>query len=195
MKSRTFVPQKLDVGSFIESTEVLEGQIPVAELARLAEDLFEQADLAALPPVTWRAQGRLVKRRVGEPQRWLDLEAHASLPWECQRCLHAVELPIDVQRSIRFVADEAAAAELDADCDDDVLAMSRTFDLIELIEDELIMAQPLVPRHDQCPTDVERLMKSEELVDPQGAPAAPEVEAKPHPFAALAALKKNNPKS
>ncbi|MGE5450957.1 MAG: YceD family protein [Acidobacteriota bacterium] len=191
MKPRSFVPQKLDVGTFIDSGEVLEGLVPVADLHRLAAGLFPQADLTTVPPVQWRAQGRLVKQRVGQPQRWLDIEAKGTFPWECQRCLHAVNLPIDVSRSIRFVEDEAAAANLDADSDDDVLAVSRQFDLLELLEDELIMAQPLVPRHDQCPTDVERHMRS---FDPEASPegdAASGDNGQPHPFAALAALKKN----
>lgn len=191
MKPRSFAPQKLDVGAFIDSGEVLEGGLPVADLHRLAAGLFAQADLASLPAVQWRAQGRLVAQRVGPPQRWLDIEAKGSFPWECQRCLHAVDLPIEVNRSIRFVEDEAAAANLDADCDDDVLAVSRQFDLQELLEDELIMAQPLVPRHERCPTDVERHMRSFDPDEPATSDSSDPENAKPHPFAALAALKKN----
>ncbi len=191
MKPRSFAPQKLDVGAFIDSGEVLEGGLPVADLRRLAAGLFAQADLASLPAVQWRAQGRLVAQRVGQPQRWLDIEAKGSFPWECQRCLHAVDLPIEVNRSIRFVEDEAAAANLDADCDDDVLAVSRQFDLLELLEDELIMAQPLVPRHERCPTDVERHMRSFDPDEPDVSDSSDPENAKPHPFAALAALKKN----
>lgn len=191
MKPRSFVPQKLDVGAFIDSGEVLEGDVPVADLSRLAAGLFAQADLTALPAVQWRAQGRLVKQRVGQPQRWLDVEVKGVFPWECQRCLHAVDLPIEVSRSIRFVDDEAAAANLDADSDDDVLAISRQFDLLELLEDELIMAQPLVPRHERCPTDVERHMRSFDPDEPDAGDSSNSENAKPNPFAALAALKKN----
>lgn len=191
MKPRSFVPNRLDVGAFIDSGEALEGALPVADLQRLAEGLFKQADLVAVPPVQWRAQGRLEPQRVGKPHRWLDIEVGGTFPWECQRCLHAVEIPIEVSRSIRFVDDEAAAADLDADCDDDVLAVSRTFDLVELLEDELIMAQPLVPRHDRCPTDVEKHMRSFDPDEPNSAESSDAAGGKPHPFAALAALKKN----
>ncbi|HET8871881.1 MAG TPA: YceD family protein [Aquabacterium sp.] len=191
MKPRTFVPRKLDIGALIDSGEVLEGTQSVADLQRLAEGLYAQADLAALPPVHWRVQGRLVKQRVGKPHRWLDVEVKGTFPWECQRCLHSVDLPIEVARSIRFVDDEAAAAALDADSDDDVLAVSRVFDLLALLEDELIMAQPLVPRHEQCPTDVERHMRSFDPDEPEAPEAGSDAGGKPHPFAALAALKKN----
>ena len=85
--------------------------------------------------------------------------------------------------------------------DEDVLPLARHINLLELLEDELIMAQPLVPRHEVCPTDVEALMHDERETPVPGAPApaaaqsdvadAPESAGqKPHPFAALAALKK-----
>lgn len=90
----------------------------------------------------------------GPGQIWLHLSVHASFPMECQRCLTPVDVPLDVERSFRFVADEATAEALDEECDEDLLALSREFDLRELIEDELLMALPVVPRHEECPTSV-----------------------------------------
>lgn len=196
MKARTFAPRKLDIGAFIESSELMTGAAPVADLQRIAAGLAKDIDLATLPAITWSAQGRQIAQRVGGPQLWLDLTAHGDLAWECQRCLHAVTLPVAVERSIRFVKDEAAAADLDADGDDDVLALSRQFDLMELIEDELIMAQPIVPRHDECPSDIVKLMHSDEEVAVPGQPAVteegqPTASGRPNPFAVLAALKKD----
>ena len=108
---------------------------------------------------------------------------------------------IQISHSIRFAKDEAAAAALDADSDEDVLALSRHFDLLELVEDELIMAQPLVPRHEVCPTDVSALMHNDEETSvPGSTPAAADAASDPHattasgrpnPFAVLAALKKS----
>ena len=196
MKARTFAPRKLDIGAFIESSELMTGAAPVADLQRIAAGLAQDIDLATLPAITWSAQGRQIAQRVGGPQLWLDLTAHGDLAWECQRCLHAVTLPVTVERSIRFVKDEAAAADLDANGDDDVLALSRQFDLMELIEDELIMAQPIVPRHDECPSDIVKLMNSDEEVAVPGQPAATEeaqttASGRPNPFAVLASLKKD----
>ncbi len=198
MKARVFLPEKLDVKAFIEAEAQLAGETPVTSLPRLAEAASSEADLASLPPVRWRASGRLVSQRVGEPQLWLDLDTEAELDMECQRCLHPVRERMMVSRSIRFARDEAEAARLDADSDDDVLAVSRQFHLLELVEDELIMAQPIVPRHDECPTDIVTLMHDDtETPVPGGVPieadlSQPAAEAKPHPFAALAVLKKRS---
>ncbi len=198
MKARVFLPEKLDVKAFIEAEAQLAGETPVTGLPRLASAASPEADPAGMPPVRWQATGRPVPQRVGEPELWLDLQAHAELDMECQRCLHPVREHMSVSRSLRFARDEAEAARLDADSDDDVLAVSRQFHLLELVEDELIMAQPIVPRHDECPSDIVNLMQDDSETPvpggvsaeaPQGEPAP---EAKPHPFAALAALKKRS---
>ena len=99
---------------------------------------------------------------------------------ECQRCLMSVAADVTAQRSFLFVHGEDTAAELDSDSEDDVLALTRSLDVRELIEDELLLALPIVPRHETCPQPL--LLASE-------PDAAPEEEA-PHPFAALAALKR-----
>lgn len=199
MKARTprpIVPTCMDIGAFIESLATLDGQSSMADMPRLAAGLAPEVAASAMPPATWRVQGELVAQRVGPPQTWLMLEAQAHLPWTCQRCLHPVALPIEVSRKLRFVKDEATAARLDAELDDDVLVLSRSFDLIALIEDEMIMASPIVPFHDECP-ELPMMSVSDPGVDePEPVAQAGEGEGgaapsggKPHPFAALAQLK------
>ena len=91
----------------------------------------------------------------------------------------AVQLAVD--RSFRFMRSESEAEVEDADSEEDVLAMTRTLDLFSLIEDELILELPLVPRHDTCP---------EPLPLPMDDPAFGEDEPEPNPFAQLAVLKR-----
>ena len=77
-----------------------------------------------------------------------------------------------------FVKGEDAAAALDAEAEDDVLALTPALDLRELIEDELLLALPLVPRHAHCPEPLPRAFVEDPAVDPAD-----------NPFAALAVLK------
>jgi uncharacterized protein len=81
-------------------------------------------------------------------------------------------------RSIRFVPGEDQAEALDAESEDDVLALTRALDLRTLVEDELLLALPIVPRHDVCPDAA--------LASAHAAPAPTPAE---NPFAALVALK------
>jgi uncharacterized protein len=194
-----FQPQKLDIKVFIESGEDLSGHADLSIWTRVAASLAEGVDPAKVAPLNWLVRGRLVPRRMGGPELWLDIEVQGALPLTCQRCLHPVVCPIDLVRSIHFVGDENAAAELDADLEDDVLAVSRNFDLLALLEDEVIMDSPIVPRHDVCPEDVDSWMRNEAEVTPDGEVLSPEAaaeadvaERKPNPFAALAALKKKD---
>jgi uncharacterized protein len=202
MKPRSFIPEKLDIQAFIEEGATLSGEWSVSALQRVAAGLMPGLDCAQLSPVRWSAQGRVVPQRVGGAQLWLDVQADAELEWECQRCLHGVREPVGIDVQIRFARDEAEAARLDAESEDDVLALARNVNLRELIEDELIMAQPIVPRHGTCPTDVEALMNDERETPVPGVPSAerlataPDGELpKPHPFAALAALKTQPPRA
>jgi uncharacterized protein len=97
--------------------------------------------------------------------------------------LGPVQTLVEVDTWLRFVSDEAQAAALDAELEEDVLALEREQDALELVEDELLLALPLVPRHEECPQPLP--LPAEDLDDE--ADAAP---AKPNPFAALAQLKK-----
>lgn len=205
MKSREprpLNPRKLDIGAFIDTQAPLAGELPLTEALRLAAGLAPEVPAADMPPVRWRAVGELVPQRVGAPHLWLNLEAQARLPWTCQRCLHPVDIEVEVSRRIRFVADEALAASLDADSDEDVLELSRSFDLLALVEDELIMESPIVPFHDECP-EQPRMSVQDADFDGDEAPegdapdgVAPEAEGaalsrggKPNPFAVLGQLK------
>jgi uncharacterized protein len=90
-----------------------------------------------------------------------------------------VDTEVEVDRWLRFVGDEAEAAELDAHSDDDVLALARWMNLRDLVEDELLLALPLVPRHEECPEPLPFLPESEAMKPPE------------HPFAALERLKRS----
>ena len=70
---------------------------------------------------------------------------------------------LSVERSFRFVADEDMAAAQDEQSEEDVLALSRSFDLVELVEDELLMELPLAPRHESCPVPVKLTVVDEEF--------------------------------
>jgi len=61
-----------------------------------------------------------------------------------------------------------------------VLVFQPAFNLLELIEDELIMAQPLVPMHEVCPT----------VLPTSAGPVLEEGPAKANPFAVLQQIKK-----
>jgi uncharacterized protein len=183
-------PRRLDVARFAADAGELDGAWPVAELPRLADSecppdaAGDGTPRAAAEPqrqVRWRAVGstRVVG---GEAQPWLALTASATVVLQCQRCLQPMDEAVHVDRHFRFVRDEATAAALDEEIEDEVLELPRALDLRELVEDEMLLALPLVPRHAQCPQPLPRSFGDVEEVE--------QAEQKANPFAALAALKK-----
>ena len=60
------------------------------------------------------------------------------------------------------------------------------FDVVSLIEDELLLALPPVPRHETCPHPLPMSAEADGFAAENEA-----VEEKPHPFAKLAAMKKS----
>ncbi|WP_313075598.1 YceD family protein [Melaminivora sp.] len=170
-------PDRLDVKAFAQAGGHLSGHDTLLRYRRLAE---EARGLHPDLRVDWSADGEVRSTHGIGGQLWLRLKADATVPLTCQRCLQPVDVPLAVDREFRFVADETTAEALDVDSDEDLLALSRDFNLRELIEDELIMALPLVPRHEECPVAVQMASSDEEF-------EAASAEA-PNPFAALAGL-------
>lgn len=143
-----FNARQLDVKSFAEEAGELAGRESLRSHERL---LAETQGRGPEAPVTWSARGELRNPRHVQPEIWLHLKAGALLALTCQRCLTPVEVPVSVERSFRFVNDEQTAAALDDQSEEDVLALSRSFDVVQLVEDELLMELPLAPRHEACP--------------------------------------------
>lgn len=177
-----FVAARLDVKAFAQAAGEIAGQDLLSKYERL---MSETQGLGADVAVNWSATGELRAASGGQEQVWLHLTATTCLPLTCQRCLGPVDVPVTIDRSFRFVADEAAAEAQDEEAEEDVLALSHDFNLQNLIEDELLMALPLVPRHEACPVEVKL-----EVADPDFEARSAE---KPNPFAVLAKLQ--GPKS
>ena len=177
---KTFSSRHLDVKAFAQAGAELQGQAPLADWPRLLGEQFGDGVNEA-GAVRWQLQGRMVPVTGGAAQVGLLLRAEVDLVQQCQRCLTPVVEKVMAERDFLFVADEATAEAMDEDSDADVLVISRDFDALSLIEDELILALPLVPRHDVCPQDVPTAVADE---------AFEQASERPNPFAALAALKK-----
>lgn len=178
MTARVFEASRLDVAAFAKAGESLHGRWPLRGMERFAASAHAESRPADDAMVDWQARGELRAVRAAPAQVWLHLECRAHIDLVCQRCLQPLPVLVEGRRSFLFVPGETEAAELDADSEDDVLALTRALDLRELVEDELLLSLPLVPRHESCPLPL-----------PQTSEDAVAADEPPHPFAALAALR------
>ena len=182
MENQT-APTRLDIKALALSGQEISGRDVLSHFTRLMQDLRGQSPDV---PLAWTARGEMRLGASGQQEPWLNLALQTSLPLVCLRCMGPVEVPVSSSREFRFVATEDEALAQDETCEEDLLVLSRDFNLQELIEDELVMELPLIAMHEVCPTAVKL-----EAVDAEfDAPAS----AKPNPFAALSELIKTQPK-
>jgi uncharacterized protein len=130
-----------DLDALAEREIALIGEIEPRKLTRLGEILH--SDRGAI-------QAELSFHRHSAPTLTIELTFDAVLELVCQRCLEPVELRVSEQLSLSLL-EESAGKEAP---EDDVVVLERgKFNPAELIEDELIVALPIIPRHeklDEC---------------------------------------------
>ena len=179
---KVFDPRRLDVKAFAAEAGRLAGEERMGAHARL---MAETEGRGVESSLAWSATGELRNPQHVHPEVWLRLQASAVFPLTCQRCLGPVEVPVAVDRPFRFVEDEPTALAQDDASEEDLLALSRSFDLVELIEDELLMDLPVAPRHQVCPEPVKLAVADDGF---EAEPAKKE-----NPFALLQRLKSGKP--
>lgn len=199
-------PHELDLFEFARSGRQAAGVVRVSQLPRMLNEVPSDApDRDTV--FTWQAEGstqpELQDNGIEAPQPYLRLAVHGSVWIECQRCLSPYSQHLDVDATYRIVATEEEADEYPLDDDEvEVIVGSRQFDLVDLIEEELLLSLPLVPKHDVCPEVHESLVSGVEGAEGEpdeglqnggeGASAGDEP-ARPNPFAALEKLKQGGP--
>src|SRR6056297_314685 len=109
----------------------------------------------------------------------LDVQVHGVVPMTCQRTLKRYWQPIDSHSSVAVVAAEDQVSALPENLEPKLVPEGRV-KLVELVEDELLLALPLVPR-DPASAPVENVGDSFDSVEPDESES---------PFAELARLRK-----
>ena len=108
--------------------------------------------------------------------------ASASVQLECQRCLEPVAVPLDVNFNLAFVASEERAAEVPESLET-VLLEEEEISIVEVVEDEFILALPIVAFHKECEAFDYR------NPDEKAQDAAQDETASENPFSVLEQLK------
>jgi uncharacterized protein len=151
----------------------LKGRIPLAQLGRLVPSLYGTEGFA-------EAELRFDRDEVGLP--CIKGRINALLTLQCQRCMQAMTLPLTVEVSLGIVTSKDAAEKLPENYDP-LLVTAEPMKVADIVEDELILALPLVAMHEikDCPSGERFQRTEEETAEP----------ARENPFAILAELKKD----
>ena len=135
-------PPVIDGLDFARTGSILDGAWPVSGFSRLRD-------------VLRTAEGTLQYGLRGVPQERgcpaLRLTVGGALQLVCQRCLGALEYPLQIDVSLLLAATQAEvdAEPLLADGPERIVA-GREMPVLDLVEDEVLLAIPLAPRHERC---------------------------------------------
>lgn len=146
-----------------------EGRIPLSAMTRLRDSLVD---------VEGEVRYALAFDTDSLKVPFVELRIEAELPLECQRSLQRFLQPVRMVQRLGLIRDEADEAALPPEYEPLLVPADDLLRPAELVEDELILALPVVP-----------VSPDAEAVERDFAPTVEET-AQANPFAALAGWKK-----
>lgn len=164
------VPDVLDAWRMVAARREFEGRIPLAAMTRLASSLLDTEGEVRY----WLSFG-IDALQVS----YVELGIEAELPMECQSSLKRFLFPVKISQRLGLIREEADEAALPEEYEALLVDADAMLRPAELVEDELILALPVVA-----------VAPDAEAVERDFAPTTEET-ASANPFAALAGLKKD----
>lgn len=172
------LPAKIHPWRMAAERGCLHGRLALAALPRLSA-LLGHADGEVVVALSTGCDAQEV--------RFIQGRLRADVEWTCQRCLGPLRLPLDITVNLGLARDEAAADRLPDEYDPLLVQEGGVVSVPDLIEDELLLALPQIPRHENL-----RECEAHGYLQP-GEPALDL--KKRQPFAALATLLQDSQRS
>ena len=149
MTDQTTNPWQIDVFALCKEQATIKGELPIALLTRLAADLTRHDGV-----LNYQLSGTTDDKK----RALLRIQVNGSLMMRCQRCLEDMQHAVDVDYTVQLVHSEQ---ELDSEEDElnavaegradiEKIVGSKTFDTLNLLEDEIILSLPIVTTHKNC---------------------------------------------
>jgi len=137
------LPDKIDPVRLAEARRTLQGELPVAAMTRLVDLLTDD-----------RGTVHVDVQCGVDPEgiRYLRGSLSGEVGMQCQRCLENFRQPLKSEFALGVVAHESVAERLPEHYEPLVAGEEPVF-LRDIVEDELILSLPIVPKHPegQCP--------------------------------------------
>ena len=154
----------IDPIQLVERRGFFKDKLPLSGLERLKELLMDDVGDAVFE-LLFCKQGKFAA---------ISGFVNADLALKCQSCLEKIVLPVQSRINLAVVS-SVDAANLLPESYEPLLLEGKGIAITDIIEDELLLALPIVPKHNNCRP---RLSPARELADE-------------NPFAILSQLKNN----
>lgn len=165
-------PQRFDAFGLVARRGHLEGTVDPLDFDRIQDVLGEDEGGVPEASIAWRIAGETD----GLGRESLAVTLDGEVPLECQRCMRVFVAPVHHATSLLLAHDEKELAYLDENDEREVILAAGPLDPLEVIEDELVLTLPYVPRCERADCDADD--------------AAQPGTDRPSPFGALAGLRK-----
>lgn len=165
------LPSSVDAWREVRARRSFQGQLPVSAFSRLGE-------VVASPEGVVTYELDFGRDEFGVA--YVAVRAQAGLTLICQRSLEPFQLPVEVDARLGLIVEESEEASLPPGYEALLVEQDGKLDPIATIEDELLLALPLVPVNPdhELPDDV---------IGSGGDDTLPQEESE-NPFAALRGL-------
>ncbi len=168
------LPKFIDPLLLVDKNACLKGKLPLSTLDRVRELLVNDEGEVSLT------------LHFGKEGKQAVIEGHISavLPVKCQRCLEAIEWPINSDIRLGIVSSFAQADKLPESFEPLLVTDDGKIALKNIVEDEILILLPDIPKHSEnCAVDI----PSSEQVKASESPVKPPAN---NPFSILATIKK-----
>ena len=162
------VPELLDAWRMVAARRGIEGRVPLDSMTRLRDSLVDTDGEVAFA-LDFETDSLKVP--------YVEVRIDAELPLLCQRTLQRFLLPVNIVQRLGMIRDEADEAALPEGYEPLLMPDDGMLRAIELVEDELILAVPVVA-----------VMPGTEAMERDWPPDEAELQSV-NPFAGLARLK------
>lgn len=132
------LPKTIDPIKLADQETHLQGHLEVASFSRLNDIMFDKEGTVQLDLRLGRDMERFY---------YIQGRVEANLHLQCQRCMQKMNFPIDIMVSLSPVSTLEAAKNL-PDRYEPLLVEEEKIELLSIIEDELLISLPMVPKHE-----------------------------------------------
>ena len=165
----TALPESVDAWRMVQTRRSFQGTLPLAALSRLRGSLAADDGVVAFDLEFGKDDFGVAHLRV---------RAEATLPLTCQWTLETFGLPVHVDTRLGLITQEADEAGLPSGYEP-LLTSDGQLKLADVVEDELILAVPVVPVKPGAPEQARVFGDMDE----------PQDEGQANPFAVLQKIK------
>lgn len=135
------IPKTIDPYQFARSRSILDGTLPLAE----TQELKRWQNVSGASIIYAHLEGYSDR----EHRPHLKGSVKTELELECQRCLQPLHWQANIQFDYLLIHSEAQENEENSESET-LLCPEDELDLVWFVEEEVLLAMPMIAKHEQC---------------------------------------------